>query len=136
MRFKFPFRRDNRRPDGFWDVPDATDDNIKGTSVDPYDPVWPRWKQAPPDHGEGEFISESRSSTSTRSVRRRSSIRPAGPLWTATSMAIQRAANELATCPAAISGGGDSSSQVKAKRLTSSGRWPLHSRQHLQHRIL
>ncbi len=58
MRFRFPFRRDNRRPDGFWDVPDATDDNIKGTSVDPYDPVWPRWKQAPPDHGEGEFISE------------------------------------------------------------------------------
>jgi hypothetical protein len=58
MRFRFPFRRDNRRPDGSWDVPDATDDNIKGTSVDPYDPVWPRWKQAPPDHGEGEFISE------------------------------------------------------------------------------
>jgi hypothetical protein len=58
MRFRFPFRRDNRRPDGFWDVPDATDDDIKGTSVDPHDPVWPRWKQAPPDHGEGEFISE------------------------------------------------------------------------------
>jgi hypothetical protein len=58
MRFRFPFRRDNRRPDGFWDAPDATDDNIKGTSVDPYDPVWPRWKQTPPDHGEGEFISE------------------------------------------------------------------------------
>jgi hypothetical protein len=58
MRFRLPFRRDNRRPDGFWDVPDATDDNIKGTSVDPYDPVWPRWKQAPSDHGEGEFISE------------------------------------------------------------------------------
>ena len=58
MRFRFPFRRDNRRPDGFWDAPDATGDNIKGTSVDPYDPVWPRWKQTPPDHGEGEFISE------------------------------------------------------------------------------
>jgi hypothetical protein len=58
MRFRFPFRRDNRRPDGFWDAPDADDDNIKGTSVDPYDPVWPRWKQAPPDHGEGEFVSE------------------------------------------------------------------------------
>ena len=55
MRFRFPFRRDNRRPDGSWDVPDATDDNIKGTSVDPYDPVWPRWKQAPPDHGEGDL---------------------------------------------------------------------------------
>jgi len=58
MRFRFPFRRDNRRLDGFWDAPDADDDNIKGTSVDPYDPVWPRWKQAPPDHGEGEFVSE------------------------------------------------------------------------------
>ena len=58
MRFRFPFRRDNRRPDGFWDAPDADDDNIKGTSVDPYDPMWPRWKQTPPDHGEGEFISE------------------------------------------------------------------------------
>ena len=58
MRFRFPFRRDNRRSDGFWDVPDATDDNIKGTSVDPYDPVWPRWKQAPPQHGEGEFIAD------------------------------------------------------------------------------
>ena len=58
MQFRFPFRRDNRRPDGFWDVADASDDNIKGTSVDPHDPVWPRWKQAPPQHGEGEFISE------------------------------------------------------------------------------
>ena len=58
MQFRFPFRRDNRRPDGFWDLPDATDDNIKGTSIDPYDPVWPRWKQAPPEHGEGEFISD------------------------------------------------------------------------------
>ena len=58
MSFRFPFRRDNRRPDGYWDVPDANEDNIKGTSVDPYDPVWPRWKQAPPHHGEGEFISD------------------------------------------------------------------------------
>lgn len=58
MQFRFPFRRDNRRPDGSWDAPNATDDNIKGTSVDPYDPVWPRWKQAPPHHGEGEFISD------------------------------------------------------------------------------
>jgi len=54
----FPFRRDNRRPDGFWDVPDATEDNIKGTSIDPYDPVWPRWKKAPPHDGEGEFTSD------------------------------------------------------------------------------
>jgi hypothetical protein len=54
----FPFRRDNRRPDGFWNALDATEDNIKGTSVDPYDPVWPRWKQAPPHHGEGEFVSD------------------------------------------------------------------------------
>ena len=53
----FPFRRDNRKPDGTWDAPDATDENIKGTSVDPYEPRWPRWKQKPPLHGEGEFIS-------------------------------------------------------------------------------
>ena len=53
----FPFRRDNRRPDGTWDAPDATDDNIKGTSVDPYDPVWPRWSKTPPVGGEGEFVS-------------------------------------------------------------------------------
>ena len=57
MRLRFPFRRDNRRPDGFWDVPDATEDNIKGTSVDPYDPVWPRWTRTPPADGEGEFVS-------------------------------------------------------------------------------
>ncbi len=54
----FPFRHDNRKPDGTWDAPDATDDNIKGTSVDPYEPMWPRWKQTPPLHGEGEFISD------------------------------------------------------------------------------
>jgi lysozyme len=53
----FPFRRDNRKPDGTWKAPDATDDNIKGTSVDPRQPVWPRWTQTPPDHGEGEFVS-------------------------------------------------------------------------------
>ena len=58
MRFRFPFRRDNRRPDDFWDAPEANDDNIKGTSVDLYDPVWPHWKQTPPHHGEGEFISD------------------------------------------------------------------------------
>jgi hypothetical protein len=58
MSLRFPFRRENRRADGFWDVPDATVDNIKGTSVDPYDPVWPHWKQTPPDHGEGEFVSD------------------------------------------------------------------------------
>jgi len=54
----FPFRKDNRKPDGTWDAPDATDDNIKGTSVDPHEPVWPRWKQKPPVHGEGEFVSD------------------------------------------------------------------------------
>lgn len=53
----FPFRVENRKPDGTWDAQDATDENIKGTSVDPYEPKWPRWKQRPPLHGEGEFIS-------------------------------------------------------------------------------
>jgi len=53
----FPFRRDNRGADGTWDAEDATDDNIKGTSVDPHDPVWPRWIQTPPPDGVGEFVS-------------------------------------------------------------------------------
>jgi hypothetical protein len=57
-RRRFPFRQDNRRPDGTWDAADATPDDIKGTSVDPYDPVWPRWRKRPPDHGHGEFISD------------------------------------------------------------------------------
>ena len=26
---RFPFRRDNRRPDGFWDVADATEDAVR-----------------------------------------------------------------------------------------------------------
>ena len=54
----FPFRLENRKPDGTWDAPDATDENIKGTSVDPHEPRWPRWKQKPPLHGEGEFVSD------------------------------------------------------------------------------
>ena len=53
----FPFHRDNRRADGFWDTEDATSDNVRGTSVDPHEPVWPRWKTTPPLHGEGDFIS-------------------------------------------------------------------------------
>lgn len=57
MRFRFPFRGDNRRPDGFWDAPDATDENVKGSSVDPYDPVWPRWTKTPALDAEGEFVS-------------------------------------------------------------------------------
>jgi hypothetical protein len=39
-------------------APDATDENIKGTSVDPHQPMWPRWKQTPPAHGEGDFVSD------------------------------------------------------------------------------
>jgi hypothetical protein len=58
MRFRFPFRRDNRRRDGSWDAPDATEDSIKGTSIDPYDPVWPRWRNVPPLDGEGDFVSD------------------------------------------------------------------------------
>ena len=54
----FPFRRDNRKPDGTWDAPDATRDNIKGTSVDHYEPVWPRWRHTPPADAEGEFVSD------------------------------------------------------------------------------
>ena len=54
----FPFRQDNRKSDGAWDSQDATRDNIKGTSVDHYEPVWPRWRQTPPPDGEGEFVSD------------------------------------------------------------------------------
>lgn len=55
---RFPFRRDNRRPDGTWEAQDATEDNIKGTSVDRHDPVWPRWRKTPPLDGEGEFVAD------------------------------------------------------------------------------
>lgn len=53
----FPFRRDNRKSDGRWDAPDATRDSIRGTSVDPDEPVWPRWRESPPLHHEGDFVS-------------------------------------------------------------------------------
>jgi hypothetical protein len=33
----FPFRCDNRKADGTRDAPDATNENIKDTSVDPYE---------------------------------------------------------------------------------------------------
>jgi hypothetical protein len=52
----FPFRQNNRRPDGTWAAPDATEVNIKGTSVEPYDPIWPRWKRSPPLGADGQFI--------------------------------------------------------------------------------
>jgi hypothetical protein len=58
MRYIFPFRADNRKPNGTWRAPDATQENIKGTSVDPYDPVWPRWRRTPPRDGDGEFVSD------------------------------------------------------------------------------
>ena len=74
---QFPFRHDNRRRDGLWDAPDATEDSIKGTSVDPYDPVWPRWRQAPPHTARESSSAMSRSSTSTRS-RRRAKFYPPG----------------------------------------------------------
>jgi hypothetical protein len=54
---RFPFRQDNRKLDGTSEASDATEDNIKGTSVDRYDPMWPRWRKTPPLHGEGEFVS-------------------------------------------------------------------------------
>jgi hypothetical protein len=58
VRYGFPFRRDNRRSDGTWAADDATEDNIKGTSVDRYEPVWPSWKKTPPPDFEGEFVSD------------------------------------------------------------------------------
>jgi hypothetical protein len=58
LEVRFPFRPDNRKPDGTWSAQDATGDNIKGTSVDPYDPVWPRWRKTPPPDADGEFVSD------------------------------------------------------------------------------
>ena len=124
MRFKspsttnqnlFPFRRDNRRPDGTWDAPDATDDKVKGTSVDPYDPVWPRWTKAPPIGGEGEFVSNQPFFDIDESRRKRRSIRPARHSWTRTSTAIQRAANAFAMFLPAICGGDDFSCSAKIR---------------------
>lgn len=54
----FPFQRNNRNKDGAWDAPLADRNNILGTSVDPYEPVWPRWKQKPPPRHEGDFVSD------------------------------------------------------------------------------
>lgn len=53
-----PFGPHNRNADGSWDAPLADRDNIKGTSVDPDEPIWPRWKQTPPHLHEGHFISD------------------------------------------------------------------------------
>src|SRR5262249_38173398 len=36
----------------------ADQDNILGTSVDPREPMWPRWKRTPPPHHEGDFVSD------------------------------------------------------------------------------
>jgi hypothetical protein len=54
---RFPFRRQPQAR-GTWAAQDATEDNIEGTSVDRYQPVWPRWKKTPPPDLEGEFISD------------------------------------------------------------------------------
>ena len=54
----FPFQQSNRNKDGSWEAPLADRDNIKGTSVDPYEPMWPRWKQTPPPHADGDFTSD------------------------------------------------------------------------------
>ena len=76
----FPFRTDNRRPDGFWDVEDATQDNIRGTSVDPSTPVWPRWRETPPLHGEGAFISHAPFFDIDEITQRADFYRPGRPL--------------------------------------------------------
>jgi hypothetical protein len=59
-RKQFPFRQDNRRRDGTWDAGDATPDNVKGTSVDLYDPVWPRWRKTPSYDDDGTSASGTR----------------------------------------------------------------------------
>ena len=55
---EFPFQPSNRNKDGTWDAPLADRDNILGTSVDPHEPQWPRWKRTPPPHHEGDFVSD------------------------------------------------------------------------------
>ena len=93
-RFPFPFRRDTRRRDGFWDAPDATEDSIKGTSVDPYDPVWPRWTKTPPAGDEGDFVSDEPFFDIDEITQKARLYRPARRSWIAMSMAIQIAAKE------------------------------------------
>jgi hypothetical protein len=53
-----PFHQNNRNKDGTWEAPLADRDNILGTSIDPHEPVWPRWKRTPPPHHEGDFVSD------------------------------------------------------------------------------
>jgi hypothetical protein len=53
----FPFQPSNRSKDGTWEAPLADRDNVLGTSVDPREPMWPRWRQPPPPHHEGDFVS-------------------------------------------------------------------------------
>jgi hypothetical protein len=58
-RFRlFPFQQSNQNKDGTWNAPIADRDNILGTSVDPREPTWPRWRRTPPPHHEGDFISD------------------------------------------------------------------------------
>jgi hypothetical protein len=56
--FLFPFQSSNRNEDGTWHAPLADRDNILGTSVDPREPKWPRWKITPAPHHEGDFVSD------------------------------------------------------------------------------
>ena len=115
----FPFRHDNRNPDGTWDAPDATDDNIRGTSVDPHEPVWPRWTRTPPLNGEGEFVSSAPFFDIDEITQRRRSTRPAPRFRTAISMAIRRAGEESATLPPAICGDGACWSSGEKTRAAS-----------------
>ena len=103
----FPFRKDNRKPDGTWDAPDATDENIKGTSVGPYEPVWPRWKQKPPLHGEGEFISHEPFFDIDEISQKGEFYPPGRPLVDKNVGGNPASRQELAICPAEISGDGD-----------------------------
>jgi hypothetical protein len=101
---RFPFRRDNRRPDGTWAAEDATEDNIKPTSVDPYDPVWPRWRKTPPLDAEGEFVSRDPFFDVDEITQQPDSTRPARRSSTETSTAIRLLAEEIATSLRATTG--------------------------------
>ena len=130
----FPFRRDNRKPNGTWDAPDATRDNIKGSSVDHYDPVWPRWRQTPPPDTEGEFVSDEPFFDIDEITQKATLYPPGTPLVDRTSTAIPQAVNGSTTWTPATCGDGGFSSGVLRKgkpnppRICRRCKWPVQHR--------
>jgi hypothetical protein len=102
-----PFPLSNRNKDGTWEAPLADRDNILGTSVDPHEPMWPRWKKTPPLHHEGDFISDD-PFFDIDEISGKAEFYPRGGRYaTAMSAAIPRGASGLTISPPAIPGDGD-----------------------------